>query len=102
MWRYFCMKKFYVYILTNKNNKVLYIGVTNNLIRRVCEHENKLVKGFTKKYNVTKLIYFEEFTSAHEAISREKQLKKWRRDKKLSLIKKVNENLSTLNEIITN
>lgn len=96
------MKNFYVYILTNKNNTVLYIGITNNLVRRIYEHENELVEGFTKKYNVIKLIYFEEFTGAYEAISREKQLKKWRRDKKLSLIKKVNENFNALNELITN
>ncbi|MDX9893747.1 MAG: GIY-YIG nuclease family protein [Patescibacteria group bacterium] len=78
------MAKFYAYILTNKTNQVLYIGVTNNLKRRIYEHQNKLNPGFTKKYNVNKLIYFEQYPSAHEAISREKQLKGGSRQKKES------------------
>ena len=77
---------FYAYILANWNNKVLYIGVTNNLERRVYEHKNKLVEGFTAKYNVSKLVYFEETDSAYSAIAREKQLKSWSRQKKNDLI----------------
>ncbi len=84
------MKEYYVYILTNKTNKVLYIGVTNDLQRRIHEHKNKLVGGFSKKYNLTKLIYFESTPDVNAAITREKQLKKWRRDKKEWLINKFN------------
>ena len=74
------MKQYYVYILTNKTNKVLYIGVTNNLIRRMYEHKNKLVDGFTKKYNLMKLVHFETTTDIHSALVREKQLKNWHRN----------------------
>ena len=77
---------YYVYILANKTNTVLYVGVTNNLVRRVFEHKEKLVDGFTKKYQVDKLVYFEQTSSPTDAIAREKQLKRWRRDKKESLI----------------
>ncbi len=87
------MKKpgtYYVYILTNWNNKVIYIGVTSNLQRRVYEHKNKIIKGFTEKYNLDKLVYFEETEDVVSAISREKQLKKWRRDKKNNLIETFN------------
>ena len=70
--------KYYVYILTNWNQKVMYIGVTNNLPRRVWEHKNHLVKGFTKKYNVHKVVYIEEISEVTTAIAREKELKKWR------------------------
>ena len=83
-------KSFYVYILTNKTTKVLYIGVTNNLSRRVYEHKQKLVKGFTSKYKVDKLVYYEVFDSPDNAISREKQLKGWLRNKKIELIKSFN------------
>ena len=81
---------YYIYILTNKNNKVLYTGVTNNLKRRLNEHKNKLVEGFTKKYNVNKLVYFEETKDVNEAIAREKEIKGWRRSKKVALIESVN------------
>ncbi len=81
---------YYVYILTNQNNTTLYIGVTNDLIRRVYEHKNHLVKGFTDKYNISKLIYFEDTNDVYSAISREKQLKKWTRKKKEFLINKIN------------
>ncbi len=84
------MKKYYVYILANWNNKVMYIGVTNNLHRRVYEHKNKLVDGFTKKYNVHKLVYFEETTDIMSAIEREKQLKGWNRAKKNELVETMN------------
>jgi putative endonuclease len=79
-----------VYILTNKNNKVLYTGVTSNLFKRVAEHKNKAVDGFTRKYNVSKLVYYEEYNTMPEAIAREKQLKGGSRQKKLDLIKDMN------------
>lgn len=69
------MKSYHTYILTNKNNTVLYVGMTNNLMRRVWEHKSKLIEGFTKRYNVDKLIYFESFDDPANAIKREKQLK---------------------------
>ncbi len=81
---------FYTYILTNVNNTVLYVGVTNNLIRRTYEHKQKLVDGFTKKYNVNKLIYFEQFSDVRIAIQREKQLKSFSRIKKINLINQLN------------
>ena len=83
-------RQYFVYILTNKSNKVLYIGVTSNLIRRIFEHKNKLVKGFTKKYNVTKLVYFEETNDVRRALEREKQLKNWHRQWKINLINDFN------------
>ena len=76
--------------MTNKHNTVLYTGVTNNLRRRVVEHKEKLITGFTSKYNVTKLIYAEEFTSPYNAIQREKQLKAGSRKKKIQLINSLN------------
>ena len=81
---------YYVYILTNWNNKVLYTGVTNNLERRLYEHKNKLIDGFTKKYNVDKLVYFDYTTDVKSAIAREKQIKGWTREKKNILIETVN------------
>ena len=81
---------YYVYIITNKENKVLYTGVTNNLERRINEHKNKIIKGFTSKYNVNKLVYFEETKDINEAIAREKEIKGWRRSKKVALIESVN------------
>ncbi len=81
---------YYVYILTNWNNRVMYIGVTNNLERRFLEHKNKLLKGFTEKYNVNKLVYFELTDNIESAISREKEIKKWRREKKNRLVETAN------------
>ena len=81
---------YYVYILTNQNNTVLYTGVTNNLERRVYEHKNKLLKGFTCRYNVDKLVYFETTESIESAIAREKQIKAGSRQKKIALIEKNN------------
>ncbi len=83
-------KIYYVYIATNNRNTVLYTGVTNDLNRRIFEHKNKLVKGFTSQYNVTKLVYYETFNSPEEAIVAEKKIKGWTRNKKISLIKNVN------------
>ena len=81
---------YYVYLLTNWNNKVLYTGVTNNLERRLYEHKNGLVDGFTKKYHVHKLIYFEYTDDVLAAIAREKQIKGWTRKKKNDLIESIN------------
>ena len=86
----FINKRYYVYLLTNWNNKVIYVGVTNNIERRIYEHQNKLVKGFTEKYNVNKLVYFEETEDVNSAITREKEIKKWRREKKDRLVNQVN------------
>jgi putative endonuclease len=83
-------KQYYVYIMTNKNNSVLYTGITNDLMRRVYEHREKLVEGFTKKYNVGKLVYFEIFRDVESAILREKQIKGGSRAKKLDLISDFN------------
>ena len=84
------MKNYCIYILTNKNNTVLYVGVTNNLTRRIWEHKSKLIEGFTKKYNVDKLVYFESFDNPKDAIKREKQLKAGSRKKKVELVNKIN------------
>ena len=83
-------KNYYVYLLTNWNNKVMYIGITNNLERRIYEHKNKLIQGFTKKYNLNKLVYYEETNDVNAAIAREKEIKKWRREKKNNLADNVN------------
>jgi len=83
-------KIYYVYILSNWNNRVVYIGVTNNLERRVYEHKNKLVPGFTSKYNVNKLVYYESTNDIFFALAREKEIKKWRREKKNNLIETMN------------
>lgn len=86
------MANFYVYILTNRKNGVLYTGLTNELERRIGEHKNKILKGFTYKYNVDKLVYYEEFETYDEAFLRERRLKKWKRDWKINLIIKENPN----------
>ena len=78
--------RYYVYLLTNWNHRVMYVGVTNDLVRRIYEHKNKLVKGFTEKYNVNKLVYFEETGDVRSALTREKEIKKWRREKKNALV----------------
>lgn len=86
MWNY----NFYTYIAASPNNKALYIGLTNDLKRRMYEHKNKLVPGFTVKYNIIKLVYYEHYTNINDAIKREKNLKKWKREWKNELITKVN------------
>jgi len=83
-------KNYYIYILTNWKNSVMYIGVTNDLVRRMYEHKNKLYDGFTRKYNLNKLVHFELFFDINEAILREKEIKKWRREKKNSLVESKN------------
>ena len=82
-------KSYYVYIMTNESN-TLYTGVTNDLTKRVFEHKNKLLPGFTAKYNITRLVYFEETNDVQTTIAREKQIKGWLRKKKLALISSVN------------
>ena len=81
---------FFVYILASKRNGTLYVGVTNNLVRRLTEHKAKLVPGFTRKYEVGQLVYFEAFASILEARDREHSLKRWRRAWKIALIEKLN------------
>ena len=81
---------YYIYIVTNKWNTVLYIGVIDNLERRMYEHKNKLVIGFTSQHNIDKLVYFEEYQNINEAIKREKQLKNWHREWKMNFIKSKN------------
>ncbi|MEA3313946.1 MAG: GIY-YIG nuclease family protein [Caldisericota bacterium] len=93
-------KQFYVYIMTNKYGTVFYVGVTNDLKRRAYEHKNKLVKGFTKKYNINKLVYYEVFEDAYNEISREKQLKAGSRKKKVDLINSTNKEWNDLYEEI--
>ena len=83
-------RQYCVYIMTNKHNNVLYTGITNDLKRRVYEHKEKLVNGFTKKYNITKLVYYEVFEDPENAILREKQIKAGSRQKKIDLINSIN------------
>ncbi|MDW1499085.1 GIY-YIG nuclease family protein [Vibrio alginolyticus] len=85
-----------VYILTSNNNVVLYIGVTSQLPQRIWQHKNGVVEGFTKKYNVHKLVYFELFDDMANAINREKQLKQWKREWKLALVRETNPNFLDL------
>ncbi len=84
------MNTYYVYILANQFNDVFYVGVTNNLERRITEHQSGLIEGFTKKYRVHKLVYFESYHDVKAAIAREKQLKNWNREKKRFLIERMN------------
>jgi len=83
-------KTFYVYILASKKNGVLYIGVTNNLLRRVLEHKDKIIEGFSSTYRANKLVYFEIFKYVKDAINREKKLKDWHRDWKIRIIEEKN------------
>ena len=89
---------YYTYILLNKSNKVIYVGITNSLFRRVKEHKDKKIEGFTKKYNIDKLVYYEMFYHPQNAIAREKQIKGWKREKKDEFIKKMNPELKDLSE----
>lgn len=90
------MKEYFVYILTNYNNTTLYVGVTNNLERRIDEHRREFISGFTQKYKLTKLIYYEACIKVEDALIREKQLKNWHREWKLNLIKQTNPLLKDL------
>jgi putative endonuclease len=89
-------RQYYVYILASKIGGTLYIGVTNDLIRRVAEHKSKLIESFTEKYDVARLVYFEQFDDPENAIQREKRLKKWNRAWKVRLIEKDNPNWDDL------
>jgi putative endonuclease len=89
-------RSFYVYILASKIGGTLYIGVTNDLIRRVAEHRSKAAEGFTERYGVDRLVYFEQFGDVENAIHREKRLKKWTRAWKIALIEKDNPDLNDL------
>lgn len=84
------MKQYFIYILTNTYNTVFYTGITNNLKKRVWQHKQKLVSGFTEKYNLWKLVYYEVCEDVKSAIAREKQIKDYRREKKIALIKSLN------------
>ncbi len=90
------MKQMFVYIITNKKNGTLYIGVTSNLVCRIYEHKNKLINGFSSKYSLNKLVYFEMYGDAGQAITREKELKKYKREWKIKLIEKDNPNWDDL------
>lgn len=91
-------KQYYVYIMSNKS-KTLYTGVTDDLERRVYQHNNKLIEGFTKKYKITILVYYEETTDIRSAIAREKQIKGWRRSKKIALIESMNPQWNDLSQV---
>ena len=90
------IKNYYVYILASKRNGTLYIGVTSNLAKRIYEHKHKLIGGFTKKYNVDRLVYYETTEDVESAILREKRLKKWKRQWKVELIEQKNPNWNDL------
>jgi len=90
------MGQYFVYILASKRNGTLYIGVTNNLLKRVHQHKNDIAEGFTKKYNVHKLVYYEMFGRIQDAITREKRMKKWKRQWKMRLIEESNPNWEDL------
>ena len=92
--------KYYLYIITNKNNTVLYLGVTNNLKRRITEHRNGINKGFSKKYNCYKLLWFEEFSDIQFAIEKEKKMKKWKREFKENLINEKSPNWNDLHQYL--
>ena len=93
------MNTYYVYIMTNKSNNVLYVGVTNDIERRVAEHKSHTIAGFTAKYNVDKCIYVEECGDVNDAIAREKQLKSWSRARKFALIHENNPSMEDLYNI---
>lgn len=93
-------KTYVVYILTNSKNTTLYIGITSNLAQRVWQHKNKVVEGFSKKYNLNKLVYYETTNDVEAALNREKQLKKWHREWKLNLISSFNPEFKDLYEDI--
>ena len=91
---------YYIYILSNWNKKVIYVGMTNNFERRIYEHKNKIFEGFSKKYNINKLVYYEYTSDVNAAIRREKEIKKWRREKKNKLIEAMNSEWKDLAEKI--
>ena len=91
---------YFVYILASQRNGTLYVGVTNDLVRRIYEHREKLIEGFTSQYNVTRLVWFDQTASIEEAIAHEKRLKRWQREWKIALIEKTNPNWDDLYESI--
>jgi putative endonuclease len=95
-------KQAYIYFMSNRYNKVLYVGITSNLIKRVWEHKNKVVDGFTKRYNPNKLVYYEIYDDIETAINREKQIKSWPRKKKIELIHSLNPHWDDLYEKLSN
>ncbi len=95
------MKNYYIYIIANKKNGTIYVGVTSDLVKRIYEHKNKLVEGFSSKYGLDMLVYFEETNDVNSAIKREKQIKSWKREWKINLIEKDNSEWKDLyNDII--
>lgn len=91
---------YYIYILASKKNGTIYTGVTSDLVKRVCQHKAKAIVGFTSKYNVTQLVYFETYEEITDAIAREKKIKKWNRSYKLNLIEKENPHWKDLYETL--
>ena len=94
------MNTYYVYIISNKKNGTIYIGVTNNLLKRIREHKNKELLGFSQKYSLNKLVYYENTSDIRSAIKREKQLKNWKRQWKIDLIEKTNSDWEDLYDSI--
>jgi len=90
------MEQYYIYLLASRRNGTLYIGVTNNLVKRIWQHKNNIIEGFSKKYNIHKLVYYETTADVNSAITREKQMKKWNRQWKIELIEKHNPNWEDL------
>lgn len=84
------MRAYFTYIVTNRKHGILYTGITNNIFNRTIQHKNKINKGFTSRYNLNKLVWFEQYQWVHDAIFREKQIKGWNRDKKIKLIESMN------------
>jgi len=95
-------KQAYIYFMSNRYNKVLYVGITSNLIKRIWEHKNKVVDGFTKRYNLNKLVYYEIYDDIETAINREKQIKSWPRKRKIELIHSLNPHWDDLYEKLSN
>lgn len=93
-------KTFYVYPMTNRSRVVLYTGITNSLVRRVWEHQNRTVEKFSKRYRVDRLVYFESFEDPRDAISREKEIKGWRRSKKNALVETLNPKWADLSSML--
>jgi putative endonuclease len=94
------MKTLYVYMMTNRSRVVLYTGITNSLVRRVWQHQNSEIEGFTKTYKVNRLVYYERFNEPRDAIAREKEIKRWRREKKNALVEKVNPKWADLSPML--
>jgi putative endonuclease len=94
------MKAFYVYMMTNRGRVVLYTGITNSLMRRVSQHDNGEIEGFTKTYKVNRLVYYERFNDPRDAIAREKEIKGWRREKKNELVGTMNPKWADLSQML--